>query len=1021
MKRIVLFAVFACLGAAFAKTPEGWTDDYDAALRQAAAEKKTVLADFSGSDWCKWCQKLDQEVFSTAEFRKAASARYVLLYVDLPSDPKALSEQARARNMKLAQRYAVRQFPTVLALDATGKELARTGYQKGGAAAFLKTLEEAVLGAPEREKYLKPLEDAWAAVREALQKESEPQQEAYLAKMTNTVATLSAEEKVKRGQEAMQEMQTALFGTVVPKYVPLFEKALADIRAAVVPANLEEAKQSFLQECETEHGMLKAMLVQFERQQANPSSDDEDDTDGFMFRREKRGLVIPTPEDAKTDEDYFRNVAEPFYMERLVDAYRPAADVTPETADRVRAVRRALVRALVTGRDEFPVAAEFELAHGLWRDGCRDAAVAIVHYDGLNSNERYTQSEDLFKYAVEAFDFDADPFMGFLLRLKDVFAGHARLEASRDAHREPVKEAEVACSNAFVRVAEVFRNADHRIAERLDELWGMPDGAAELIGDEYLALCRRAKICMDLAFESRGTGWASDVSDEQWDGWRDYNAQARSNLTAAVALRPEDARALMMLASLDARSCGAGDPLDLVNRAVSNSLDRAAETIGGVLHFKTTRWGGSTEFLKSVVLAATSNVCTRSTFAYRVAAETLGEIFGAECTGIPATGRVARVLTPEVTSRLYSMFDQYIAAPESPYMPRRDVFVGMAVSLALQKRDWPTVRKYAALYRNPVASWQDAWWIRWGVRGDGYAEIINLFEIIGTDRERREKFIDAEIAMVEGRYADADAVYRHLLKSGRLADCEELIANRQGFRAHRYLQEAQGGWVDIMPTESASEGSCCWSTLGTQKDGRVRNQWRRSFYCVNMPLPGKNAEYEATVHLETNNVSEATAFVGWGLACPYKNDYNSRSWWGFPFVGFWRDREGDHVQIECPTRENTARNYKVQESRYIKNEGFYANWGVYRGKLEPNEAHAFRVRWDDEGITVTVDGKKIWSVTTETLLSVSDMRDRIQPDFSVFPVWKVFKGASFDGYRYRLIKDGSASGSEAKPASDGLR
>lgn len=73
MKRIVLFAVFACLGAAFAKTPEGWTDDYDAALRQAAAEKKTVLADFSGSDWCKWCQKLDQEVFSTADFRKAAS------------------------------------------------------------------------------------------------------------------------------------------------------------------------------------------------------------------------------------------------------------------------------------------------------------------------------------------------------------------------------------------------------------------------------------------------------------------------------------------------------------------------------------------------------------------------------------------------------------------------------------------------------------------------------------------------------------------------------------------------------------------------------------------------------------------------------------------------------------------------------------------------------------------------------------------------------------------------------------
>ena len=57
------------------------------------------------------------------------------------------------------------------------------------------------------------------------------------------------------------------------------------------------------------------------------------------------------------------------------------------------------------------------------------------------------------------------------------------------------------------------------------------------------------------------------------------------------------------------------------------------------------------------------------------------------------------------------MFDAYIAAPESPYMPSRDTFVGMAVALALEKRDWQTVRKYVAMYRPEdivKRAWRDA-------------------------------------------------------------------------------------------------------------------------------------------------------------------------------------------------------------------------------------------------------------------------------------------------------------------------
>ena len=137
-----------------------------------------------------------------------------------------------------------------------------------------------------------------------------------------------------------------------------------------------------------------------------------------------RGLVVPPPKDAKLETEYFDRVAMPFYTERIVDAYRPADGVKPEVAEQVRAVRRALARALATGRGEFPTHDEFEVAHRLWREKCRDAAVAIVHSDGLSGDDRYWQSEKIYNEAVAAFDFASDPFMGFLLRLKAMEAGH---------------------------------------------------------------------------------------------------------------------------------------------------------------------------------------------------------------------------------------------------------------------------------------------------------------------------------------------------------------------------------------------------------------------------------------------------------------------------------------------------------------------------------------------------------------------------------------------------------------------
>lgn len=114
----------------------GWITDFEAAKKQAAEQKRPILADFSGSDWCGWCIRLDKEVFSQKAFQDYAATNLVLFLADFPAR-KPQPETLAAQNKKLAAQYGIEGYPTVLLLDASGKELARTGYQRGGAEAYV--------------------------------------------------------------------------------------------------------------------------------------------------------------------------------------------------------------------------------------------------------------------------------------------------------------------------------------------------------------------------------------------------------------------------------------------------------------------------------------------------------------------------------------------------------------------------------------------------------------------------------------------------------------------------------------------------------------------------------------------------------------------------------------------------------------------------------------------------------------------------------------------------------------------
>lgn len=115
---------------------DGWMTDFEAAKAKAKAENKPMLLDFTGSDWCGWCIKLDKEVFGQAAFREYASAELVLVELDFPRG-KEQSAKLKAQNEKLAKEYGIRGFPTILVLSSEGELIEKTGYQRGGAEAYV--------------------------------------------------------------------------------------------------------------------------------------------------------------------------------------------------------------------------------------------------------------------------------------------------------------------------------------------------------------------------------------------------------------------------------------------------------------------------------------------------------------------------------------------------------------------------------------------------------------------------------------------------------------------------------------------------------------------------------------------------------------------------------------------------------------------------------------------------------------------------------------------------------------------
>ena len=130
-----------------------WHEDLKDAITISQKENKPLMLFFTGSDWCGWCIRLQKEVFFKPEFTKWAAENVVLVELDFPRK-KAQSQELRAQNAQLQQQFQVRGYPTIWFVKAdknsSGQvnlsQLGRTGYVKGGPAAWIATANQQLAG-----------------------------------------------------------------------------------------------------------------------------------------------------------------------------------------------------------------------------------------------------------------------------------------------------------------------------------------------------------------------------------------------------------------------------------------------------------------------------------------------------------------------------------------------------------------------------------------------------------------------------------------------------------------------------------------------------------------------------------------------------------------------------------------------------------------------------------------------------------------------------------------------------------
>lgn len=100
-----------------------WITDLYTAYQKAVEKKKVMVVYFTGK-WCKWCDKLDQDILPKPEFNALADkAVFAKIDADIDDANKNVSGMIKS--------LGIEKYPTVVALDASETDIVERGRVVG--------------------------------------------------------------------------------------------------------------------------------------------------------------------------------------------------------------------------------------------------------------------------------------------------------------------------------------------------------------------------------------------------------------------------------------------------------------------------------------------------------------------------------------------------------------------------------------------------------------------------------------------------------------------------------------------------------------------------------------------------------------------------------------------------------------------------------------------------------------------------------------------------------------------------
>lgn len=136
--RLILFLLSFSL---FAESLH-WETDYAKAVKASKRDGKPLLMFFTGTDWCPWCMKMNQEVFENSQFVEEVRSLFVYYKVEFPIHWD--KEEMIEKNQSLKVTYNVEGFPTIVLVDPGQGLISKLGYLPIGGGKYAEHLKEIV-------------------------------------------------------------------------------------------------------------------------------------------------------------------------------------------------------------------------------------------------------------------------------------------------------------------------------------------------------------------------------------------------------------------------------------------------------------------------------------------------------------------------------------------------------------------------------------------------------------------------------------------------------------------------------------------------------------------------------------------------------------------------------------------------------------------------------------------------------------------------------------------------------------